>query len=83
MTSRWPCGSSATKTTTRRAETHFSPDTARAARSTSAVLDDYIAVRQVAFDLWFTGTAQVNPTFAEDLDNVHRWSADMLDIVGF
>jgi len=48
-----------------------------------SLLDDYIAVRQVAFDLWFTGTAQVNPTFADDLDNVHRWSADMLDIVGF
>ena len=27
-------------------------------------LDDFIALRQVAFDLWYTGTAQVNPAFA-------------------
>ncbi len=29
-------------------------------------LDDFIALRQVAFDLWFTGTAQVNPAFADE-----------------
>jgi Ser/Thr protein kinase RdoA (MazF antagonist) len=44
-------------------------------------LDDFIALRQVAFDLWYTGTAQVNPAFAERLDRVHRWSLSMLDIV--
>lgn len=44
-------------------------------------LDDFIALRQVAFDLWFTGTAQVNPAFAGNLDNVHRWSLAMLDLV--
>ena len=44
-------------------------------------LDDFIALRQVAFDLWFTGTAQVNPAFAADLDKVHRWSLAMLDLV--
>lgn len=44
-------------------------------------LDDYIALRQVAFDLWYTGTAQVNPDFAAGLDKVHRWSLDMLDLV--
>lgn len=44
-------------------------------------LDDFIALRQVAFDLWFTGTAQVNPAFAADLDKVHRWSMSMLDLV--
>lgn len=44
-------------------------------------LDDFIALRQVAFDLWFTGTAQVNPAFAVDLDGVHRWSLAMLDLV--
>lgn len=44
-----------------------------------AQFDDYIAVRQVAFDLWYTGTAQVNPAFAERLDDVHRWSLAMLD----
>jgi Ser/Thr protein kinase RdoA (MazF antagonist) len=44
-------------------------------------LDDYIALRQVAFDLWYTGTAQVNPAFAKRLDDVHRWSLAMLDLV--
>lgn len=44
-------------------------------------LDDFIAVRQVAFDLWFTGMAQVNPVFATRLDDVHRWSLEMLDLV--
>ena len=44
-------------------------------------LDDFIAVRQVAFDLWYTGIAQVNPAFAARLDVVHRWSLPMLDEV--
>ena len=44
-------------------------------------LDEYIAVRQVAFDLWYTGTAQVNPAFAARLDLVHAWSLEMLDLV--
>ncbi len=44
-------------------------------------LDDFIALRQVAFDLWYTGTAQVNPAFAARLDRVHRWSLAMLDLV--
>lgn len=44
-------------------------------------LDDFIAVRQVAFDLWCTGMAQVNPAFAARLDRVHRWSLAMLDEV--
>ncbi len=33
-------------------------------------LDDFIATRDVAFGLWFAGMAQVNPAFAEDLDDV-------------
>ena len=45
-------------------------------------LDDYIALRQVAFGLWFTGTAQVNTAFAARLDRVHRWSLAMLDLLG-
>jgi Ser/Thr protein kinase RdoA (MazF antagonist) len=45
-------------------------------------LDDFIAVRQVAFDLWYTGMAQVNPAFTARLDTVHRWSLAMLDHVG-
>lgn len=45
-------------------------------------LDEFIALRQVAFDLWFTGTAQVNPAFAAKLDGVHQWSLQMLDLVG-
>ncbi len=44
-------------------------------------LDDFIAMRQVAFDLWYTGTAQVNPAFAARLDQVHGWSLSMLDLV--
>jgi Ser/Thr protein kinase RdoA (MazF antagonist) len=44
-------------------------------------LDDFIALRQVAFDLWFTGTAQVDPAFATKLDGVHGWSLEMLDLV--
>ncbi len=44
-------------------------------------LDDFIALRQVAFDLWYTGTAQANPAFAARLDRVHRWSLAMLDVV--
>lgn len=44
-------------------------------------LDDYIALRQVAFDLWYTGTAQVNPAFSARLDRVHRWSLEMLDLL--
>ncbi|HEY5786218.1 MAG TPA: phosphotransferase [Microlunatus sp.] len=44
-------------------------------------LDAFIALRQVAFDLWFTGTAQVNPAFAAKLDGVHHWSLEMLDLV--
>jgi Ser/Thr protein kinase RdoA (MazF antagonist) len=44
-------------------------------------LDDFIAMRQVAFDLWYTGMAQVNPAFAARLDTVHRWSLSMLDLV--
>jgi Ser/Thr protein kinase RdoA (MazF antagonist) len=46
-----------------------------------AHLDDFIALRQVAFGLWYTGTAQVNPSFAERLDIVHRWSLRILDLV--
>jgi Ser/Thr protein kinase RdoA (MazF antagonist) len=46
-----------------------------------AHLDDFIAVRQVAFDLWYTGMAQVNPAFAARLDRVHSWSLALLDLV--
>ena len=53
----------------------------RAARPRRQDLDDYIALRQVAFDLWYTGTAQVNPAFSARLDRVHRWSLEMLDLV--
>jgi Ser/Thr protein kinase RdoA (MazF antagonist) len=44
-------------------------------------LDDFIALRQVAFDLWYTGTAQVNVAFSARLDKVHQWSLAMLDLV--
>ena len=35
-----------------------------------AHLDDFIAARDVTFGLWFAGTAQVNPLFRADLDQV-------------
>ena len=35
-----------------------------------AHLDDFIATREVAIGLWFTGTAQVNPVFRAELDQV-------------
>jgi len=37
-----------------------------------AHLDDFIAARDVAFGLWFTGTAQANPVFRADLDEVQQ-----------
>jgi Ser/Thr protein kinase RdoA (MazF antagonist) len=44
-----------------------------------AHLDDFIATRDVAFGLWFTGTAQVNPAFRADLDQVLASIARSLD----
>lgn len=44
-------------------------------------LDDFIALRQVAFDLWYTGTAGINSAFSKHLYEVHRWSLAMLDLV--
>ena len=44
-------------------------------------LDDFIGLRQVAFGLWYTGIAQVNPAFAAKIDGVHHWSLSMLDLV--
>jgi Ser/Thr protein kinase RdoA (MazF antagonist) len=44
----------------------------------AAYLDDYIAARQVAFALWFVGTAQVNPDFAAELDEVLDYSAKLI-----
>jgi Ser/Thr protein kinase RdoA (MazF antagonist) len=40
-----------------------------------AHLDDFIATRHVAFGLWFAGTAQANPAFRADLDQVLGTSA--------
>jgi len=44
-----------------------------------AHLDDFIAIREVAFGLWFTGTAQVNPIFRADLDQVQADIGRSLD----
>jgi Ser/Thr protein kinase RdoA (MazF antagonist) len=52
--------------------------TARRAIDTSRI-DDYLALRQVGFGLWYTGMAQVNPAFAARLDAVNEWSMKMLD----
>jgi Ser/Thr protein kinase RdoA (MazF antagonist) len=44
-----------------------------------AHLDDFIATREVAVGLWFTGTAQVNPAFRADLDQVQADIGRSLD----
>jgi Ser/Thr protein kinase RdoA (MazF antagonist) len=44
-----------------------------------AHLDDFIATREVAFGLWFTGTAQVNPVFRAELDQVQADIGRSLD----
>jgi Ser/Thr protein kinase RdoA (MazF antagonist) len=44
-----------------------------------AHLDDFIATRDVAFALWFTGTAQVNPAFRADLEEVLANTGRSLD----
>jgi Ser/Thr protein kinase RdoA (MazF antagonist) len=44
-----------------------------------AHLDDFIAARDVAFGLWFAGTAQVNPVFRADLDHVLTNTGRSLD----
>lgn len=44
-------------------------------------LDDFIALRQVGFTLWYTGMAQQNPAFADHLPVVNRWANEMLDLV--
>ena len=44
-----------------------------------AHLDDFIATREVAFGLWFTGTAQVNPVFRTELDQVQADIGRSLD----
>ena len=42
-------------------------------------LDDFIAAREVAIGLWFTGTAQVNPAFRAELDQVQEEISRSLD----
>jgi Ser/Thr protein kinase RdoA (MazF antagonist) len=44
-----------------------------------AHLDDFIAAREVAFGLWFTGTAQVNSVFHAELDQVQEDIGRSLD----
>jgi Ser/Thr protein kinase RdoA (MazF antagonist) len=44
-----------------------------------AHLDDFIATREVAFGLWFVGTAQVNPAFRNTLDRQLAVIAKSLD----
>jgi Ser/Thr protein kinase RdoA (MazF antagonist) len=46
-----------------------------------ACLDDFVATREVAFGLWFTGTAQVNPVFRAELDQVLGEIGRSLDIL--
>jgi len=44
-----------------------------------AHLDDFIAAREVAFGLWFTGTAQVNPVFRAQLGQLQADIGRSLD----
>jgi Ser/Thr protein kinase RdoA (MazF antagonist) len=44
-----------------------------------AHLDDFIATREVAFGLWYAGTAQVNPAFQADLPQVLGYIGHSLD----
>jgi Ser/Thr protein kinase RdoA (MazF antagonist) len=44
-----------------------------------AHLDDFIATREVAFGLWYTGTAQVNPNFRAELGEVQEDIGRSLD----
>ena len=44
-----------------------------------AHLDDFIAAREVAIGLWFTGTAQVSPVFRAELDQVQADIGRSLD----
>ena len=44
-----------------------------------AYLDDFIAAREVAFGLWFTGMAQVNPVFRAELDQMQQDIGRSLD----
>ena len=46
-----------------------------------AHLDDFIATREVAIGLWFTGAAQVNPAFRAELDQVQQDISHSLDIL--
>jgi hypothetical protein len=42
-------------------------------------LDDLIAAREVAFALWYVGTAQVNPAFQAGLGGTLAGSERLLD----
>ena len=44
-----------------------------------AHLDDFIATRDIAFALWFTGMAQTDPAFGADLEQVLRNTGESLD----
>ncbi len=44
-----------------------------------AHLDDFIATREVAFGLWYTATAQVNPVFRAELDETQADIGRSLD----
>lgn len=46
-------------------------------------LDDFIALRQFAFQIWYTGQAQADPAFAARLARVEQWSLEMLKLLGY
>jgi Ser/Thr protein kinase RdoA (MazF antagonist) len=46
-----------------------------------AHVDDFIATREVAFGLWFTGMAHANPAFRAELDEVLQNIGSSLDIL--
>ena len=61
------------------------PRTVSSPTSNSLDLDVFIAAREVAFGLWFVGTARVNPRFRDNLDSelaAIRRSLDSLGVSG-
>lgn len=48
-----------------------------------ARLDVFIAAREVAFGLWFVGTARVNPRFRDNVDNELAAIRRSLDALGY
>jgi len=60
-------------------ETPFATSPAASTDWAAAHLDGFIATREVACGLWFTGTARDNPVFRAELDQVQADTRRSLD----